>query len=71
MIIGATNRPDSLDPALRRAGRFDREICMNVPDDIAREKYLPFKHLLILEFYKSYVKTYDSLETLISKVSLK
>jgi ribosome biogenesis ATPase len=38
MIIGATNRPDSLDPALRRAGRFDREICMNVPDDIAREK---------------------------------
>ena len=39
MIIGATNRPDSLDPALRRAGRFDREICMNVPDDIAREKY--------------------------------
>lgn len=71
MIIGATNRPDSLDPALRRAGRFDREICMNVPDDIAREKYLPFKDLLILEFYKSYVKTYDSLETLISKVSLK
>jgi ATP-dependent 26S proteasome regulatory subunit len=71
MIIGATNRPDSLDPALRRAGRFDREICMNVPDDIAREKYLPFKTLLILEFCKSYVKTFDSLETLISKVSLK
>lgn len=40
MIIGATNRPDSLDPALRRAGRFDREICMNVPDDQAREKFL-------------------------------
>lgn len=28
IIIGATNRPDSLDPALRRAGRFDREICL-------------------------------------------
>lgn len=38
MIIGATNRPDSLDPALRRAGRFDREICMGVPDDVGREK---------------------------------
>ncbi|KAI8379662.1 P-loop containing nucleoside triphosphate hydrolase protein [Radiomyces spectabilis] len=40
MIIGATNRPDSLDPALRRAGRFDREISMGVPDDKAREKIL-------------------------------
>lgn len=39
MVIGATNRPDSLDPALRRAGRFDREICLNVPDEIGREKY--------------------------------
>jgi ribosome biogenesis ATPase len=39
LIIGATNRPDSLDPALRRAGRFDREICMNVPNDVARERY--------------------------------
>jgi ribosome biogenesis ATPase len=40
MIIGATNRPDSLDPALRRAGRFDREICLSVPDEVGREKYL-------------------------------
>ena len=38
MIIGATNRPDSLDPALRRAGRFDREICLGVPDEAGREK---------------------------------
>lgn len=38
MIIGATNRPDSLDAALRRAGRFDREISMGVPDEKAREK---------------------------------
>ncbi|KAJ1913752.1 Ribosome biogenesis ATPase rix7 [Mycoemilia scoparia] len=40
MMIGATNRPDSLDPALRRAGRFDREISLGVPDDVGREKIL-------------------------------
>ncbi|XP_056616749.1 nuclear valosin-containing protein-like [Triplophysa dalaica] len=36
LVIGATNRPDSLDPALRRAGRFDREICLGIPDENAR-----------------------------------
>ncbi|CAI4602614.1 AIC_G0034700.mRNA.1.CDS.1 [Saccharomyces cerevisiae] len=36
IIIGATNRPDSLDTALRRAGRFDREICLNVPNEVSR-----------------------------------
>ncbi|KAM3853162.1 nuclear valosin-containing protein-like [Vipera latastei] len=40
LVIGATNRPDSLDPALRRAGRFDREICLGIPDETAREKIL-------------------------------
>ncbi|KAF3924281.1 Spastin [Orbilia brochopaga] len=39
-VIGATNRPDSIDPALRRAGRFDREICLGVPDESGREKIL-------------------------------
>ena len=38
IVMGATNRPDSLDAALRRAGRFDHEISMGVPDDAAREK---------------------------------
>jgi len=42
MIIGATNRPDSLDPALRRAGRFDKEISLGVPDERAREKCVAF-----------------------------
>ncbi|KAF9298584.1 hypothetical protein BGZ74_009310 [Mortierella antarctica] len=40
MIIGATNRPDSLDPALRRAGRFDIEINIGVPDQDSREQIL-------------------------------
>ncbi|KAG6329999.1 hypothetical protein ID866_9091 [Astraeus odoratus] len=40
MVIGATNRPDSLDAALRRAGRFDHEVSMGVPDEDARQKIL-------------------------------
>lgn len=32
LIIGATNRPDALDPALRRVGRFDQEISLGIPD---------------------------------------
>ena len=36
MVLGATNRPDSIDEALRRAGRFDREICLGVPDEAGR-----------------------------------
>lgn len=38
IVIGATNRPDSLDSALRRAGRFDHEISMTVPDEVGREQ---------------------------------
>jgi ribosome biogenesis ATPase len=40
VVIGATNRPDSLDPALRRAGRFDREITLGIPSEAARAKIL-------------------------------
>ncbi|XP_069117406.1 nuclear valosin-containing protein-like [Argopecten irradians] len=40
LVIGATNRPDSIDPALRRAGRFDREICLGIPDEKARKRIL-------------------------------
>ena len=40
IIIAATNRPDSLDPALRRAGRFNKEINLGVPNERAREKIL-------------------------------
>ena len=40
VVIGATNRPDSLDQALRRPGRFDREIEIGVPDSEEREEIL-------------------------------
>src|ERR1041385_7767278 len=40
IVIGATNRPDSVDPALRRPGRFDREIEIGVPDKEGRLEIL-------------------------------
>ena len=36
VVIGATNRPNAIDPALRRPGRFDREIVVGVPDKKGR-----------------------------------
>ncbi|CAL5002242.1 unnamed protein product [Urochloa decumbens] len=40
VVIGATNRPNSLDPALRRFGRFDRELDIGVPDEVGRLEIL-------------------------------
>ena len=40
VVIAATNRPDSIDPALRRPGRFDREIEIGIPDDEGRHEIL-------------------------------
>ncbi|HKI66339.1 MAG TPA: ATP-dependent zinc metalloprotease FtsH [Solirubrobacterales bacterium] len=40
ILIGATNRPDVLDPALLRPGRFDRQIVVDRPDRVGRRKIL-------------------------------
>ena len=40
VVIAATNRPNVIDPALRRAGRFDREIDIGVPDEVGRMEIL-------------------------------
>jgi transitional endoplasmic reticulum ATPase len=40
VVVGATNRPDALDPALRRPGRFDREVSLHAPDAQGRQEVL-------------------------------
>ncbi|MBA4392381.1 MAG: AAA family ATPase [Desulfobacca sp.] len=40
VVMGATNIPNALDPALRRPGRFDREISVQVPDETGRREIL-------------------------------
>jgi SpoVK/Ycf46/Vps4 family AAA+-type ATPase len=40
VVIGATNRPDAVDPALRRPGRFDREFYFPLPNREARRKII-------------------------------
>lgn len=66
MVIGATTRPECLDPALRRVGRFDHEIALGVPDKKEREEVLiticevlslemPFNYSRIAELTPGYV----------------
>jgi transitional endoplasmic reticulum ATPase len=40
VVVGATNRPDAIDPALRRGGRFDREVEVGIPDRGGRREVL-------------------------------
>lgn len=40
VVMAATNRPNSIDPALRRFGRFDREIDIGIPDAVGRLEIL-------------------------------
>ena len=43
IVLAATNRPDAIDPALRRPGRFDREIEIAIPDRNARKEILQIR----------------------------
>ncbi|MBO5763057.1 MAG: ATP-dependent zinc metalloprotease FtsH [Lentisphaeria bacterium] len=52
IVLAATNRPDVLDPALLRPGRFDRQIVMDLPDIAGRRK--------ILEVHANKIKTDDT-----------
>lgn len=51
IVIGATNRPNSIDPALRRFGRFDREIEIGIPDFAGRLEIMRIhtKNILLAE----------------------
>ena len=40
VVVAATNRPNTLDPALRRPGRFDREVEIPIPNDVSRKAIL-------------------------------
>ena len=55
VVIGATNRVNALDPALRRPGRFDREIEIGVPDRKGRKEILQI-HTRNMPIEKEYVK---------------
>lgn len=52
MVLGATNRPNTIDPALRRFGRFDREIEIGIPDAIGRLEILRI-HTKNMKLHKS------------------
>lgn len=51
-IVGATNRPNTIDPALRRPGRFDREVEVNVPDLKQRQAILKQNKSLNLSMHE-------------------
>merc|ERR1712107_881250 len=54
IIMAATNRPNSIDPALRRFGRFDREVDIGIPDAVGR--------LEILRIHTRNMKLHDDLD---------
>lgn len=62
IVIGATHRPDAIDPALRRPGRFDREFYFPLPSLEARERILTIvkTNLALLELVPSSARSSSS-----------
>ncbi len=58
VVIAATNRPEALDSALRRPGRFDRELEVGVPSPTARAHIL--RYCLLLIFLSNHCPSYCS-----------
>ncbi len=80
VVIGATNRPDSLDPALRRPGRFDREIEIGIPDKKGRLEVLqihtrgmPLAEDILLEKFANMTHGYAGadLEALVKEAAMR
>lgn len=73
IVIGATNIPDTLDPALRRPGRFDREIRIDVPDGAGRREILQIHtrgmpiNLNLDEFYSGEKVEGEKVESIITQ----
>jgi transitional endoplasmic reticulum ATPase len=70
VVIGATNRPNSIDPALRRPGRFDRELEISVPDKKGRLNILKI-HTRNMPLKPSIRKSYLEKKMLASQERLK
>lgn len=65
VVIGATNRPNSVDPALRRPGRFDQEVEIGIPDVEARLDILQKQFSKMSS--ERYTLTEDNIKTIASK----
>ncbi len=75
IVIAATNRENAIDPALRRGGRFDREIELGVPDSAGRNEILqihtrnmPLKPGYNAEGFKAYLKSKGGINEKITEI---
>ena len=55
IVMAATNRPNSIDPALRRFGRFDREVDIGIPDATGIHIYICTYSIMFIVMYRQYI----------------